>query len=81
MSASPEKKSQSKAERDEKRRREEQKDHRSMAIYTVVAVVVVVAAVALMIWNSGLLQRNLTALDVNGTKYTAADLQSARICP
>lgn len=75
MSASPEKKSQSKAERDEKRRREEQKGHRSMAIYTVVAVVVVVAAVALMIWNSGLLQRNLTALDVNGTKYTAADLQ------
>lgn len=75
MSASPEKKSQSKAERDEKRRREEQKDHRSMAIYTVVAVVVVVAAVALMVWNSGLLQRNLTALDVNGTKYTAADLQ------
>lgn len=75
MSASPEKKSQSKAERDEKRRREEQKDHRSMAIYTVVAVVVVVAAVALMVWNSGLLQRNLTALDVNGTKYTAADMQ------
>ena len=75
MSASPEKKSQSKAERDEKRRREEQKDHRSMAIYTVVAVVVVVAAVALMVWNSGLLQRNLTALDVNGTKYTAADVQ------
>lgn len=75
MSASPEKKSQSKAERDEKRRREEQKDHRSMAIYTAVAVVVVVAAVALMVWNSGLLQRNLTALDVNGTKYTAADLQ------
>lgn len=75
MSASPEKKSQSKAERDEKRRREEQKDHRSMAVYTVVAVVVVAAAVALMVWNSGLLQRSLTALDVNGTKYTAADLQ------
>lgn len=75
MSASPEKKSQSKAERDEKRRREEQRDHRSMAIYTAVAVVVVVAAVALMVWNSGLLQRNLTALDVNGTKYTTADVQ------
>lgn len=75
MSASPEKKSQSRAERDEKRRQEERKDHRSAAIYTVVAVVVVVAAVALMIWNSGLLQRNLTALDVNGVKYTAADVQ------
>ena len=75
MSASPEKKSQSKAERSEKRRQEEQKDRRSMAIYTVVAVVVVVAAVALMVWNSGLLQRNLTALDVNGVKYSTADVQ------
>lgn len=75
MSVSPEKKSQSKAERSEKRRQEEQKDRRSMAIYTVVAVVVVVAAVALMVWNSGLLQRNLTALDVNGVKYSTADVQ------
>lgn len=46
-----------------------------MAIYTVVAVVVVVAAVALMVWQSGLLQRNLTAVKINGTKYTAADVQ------
>lgn len=75
MSASPEKKNQSKAERDEKRRQEEQKDRRSTAVYSVVAVVVVVAALALMVWNSGLLQRNLTALDVNGIKYTTADVQ------
>lgn len=75
MSASPEKKNQSKAERDEKRRREEQKDRRSTAIYAVVAAVVVVAALVLLVWNSGLLQRNLTALDVNGTKYSAADMQ------
>lgn len=75
MSASPEKKNQSRAERDEKRRREEQKDRRSTAVYTAVAVVVVVAALALMVWNSGLLQRSLTALDVNGVKYTAADVQ------
>lgn len=75
MSASPEKKNQTRAERDEKRRREEQKARRSTAVYTVVAAVVVVAALALMIWNSGLLQRNLTALEVNGVKYSAADVQ------
>lgn len=75
MSASPEKKNQSKAERNEKRRREEQKDRRSTAIYTAVAVMVVVAAAALMVWNSGLLQRSLTALEVNGTKYSIADVQ------
>lgn len=75
MSASPEKKAQARAERNEKRRREEQKDRRSMMLYTVVAVVVVVAAVALMFWQSGLLQRSLTAVEINGVKYTAADVQ------
>jgi hypothetical protein len=75
VSASPEKKNPTKAERDEKRRQEEQKDRRTTAIYSVVAVAVVVAALALMVWNSGLLQRNLTALDVNGVKYTVADMQ------
>lgn len=72
---SSEKKAQTRAERDEKRRREEQKDRRSMIIYTVIAVAVVVAAAAAMFWRSGILQRSLTALDVNGTKYTAVDLQ------
>lgn len=75
MSAFPEEKNQARAERDEKRRRDEQKDRRSMAVYTAVALMVAVAAVALIIWKSGLLQRNLTALDVNGTKYSAADVQ------
>ncbi len=72
---SAEKKAQVRAERNEKRRQEEQKDRRSMAVYTVVAVVVVVAAIAAMFWRSGILQRTVTALDVNGTKYTAADVQ------
>lgn len=72
---SAEKKAQTRADRDEKRRQEEQKDRRSMTVYTVVAVLVVVAAIAAMFWRSGVLQRSMTALDVNGTKYTAADLQ------
>ena len=72
---SAEKKAQTKAERAEKRRLEEQKDHRSMVVYTVVAVLVVVAAIATMFWRSGVLQRGVTALNVNGTKYTAVDLQ------
>lgn len=72
---SEEKKAQTKAERGEKRRQDEQKDRLTMAVYTVVAVVVLAAAVALMFWRSGVLQRGMTALDLNGTKYTAADLQ------
>lgn len=69
------KKAQPRAERDEKRRQEEQRDRRSMAVYTVIAVVVVIAAVAAMFWRSGILQRSLTAVDINGAQYTAADLQ------
>lgn len=72
---SAENKAQKRAEKTEKRRQEEQKNRRSMVIYSVVAVVVAVAAAAMMIFNSGLLQRSLTALDVNGTKYSAADVQ------
>ena len=46
-----------------------------MVIYSVIAVLVVVAAVVMMLFNSGILQRSLTALNVNGAKYTAADVQ------
>lgn len=67
--------SEKKAARNEKRRLEELKDSRAVALYTVIGVVVVAAAIALMVWNSGLLQRNLTALEVGGEKYSAADMQ------
>lgn len=46
-----------------------------MAIYSAVAVLVVVVGLIMLVWNSGLLQRSLTALDINGSKYTAADVQ------
>lgn len=71
MSASPEKK----VSRSEKRRQEEEKERRSIALYSTIGIIVAVAAVVLLVWNSGLLQRNLTALSINGEKYTAADVQ------
>ena len=75
VSEPKENKSQTKAERQEKRRHEERANRRSMALYTLVGVVVVLAAVAMIVWNSGILQRNLTAVEVNGSKYTAADVE------
>ena len=76
MSAPQEKKTaQTRAEREEKRRQEERADRRAMTLYTVVGVVVVLAAVIMMIWNSGILQRNLTAVEISGRQYNAADLQ------
>ena len=75
MSQSKETRAQSKAEREEKRRQEERSNRRTAALYTVVGVVVVVAAVILLVWNSGILQRTLTAVEVDGVKYTAADVE------
>jgi len=72
---STDKKAQTRAEREEKRRQEERKNRRSMAIYTVIGVVVVVAAIVLMVGNSGILQRTLTAKTIGGVKYSAADMQ------
>jgi len=73
VSASPEKK----VQRGEKRRQEEEKERRSIVLYSVIGILVAVAAAVLIVWNSGLLQRNLTALNINGVKYTAADVQYA----
>ena len=75
MSQSKETKTQSRAEREEKRRQEERANRRTAALYTVVGAVVLVAAVVLLVWNSGILQRTLTAVEVDGTKYTAADVE------
>ena len=75
MSEPKENKSQTKAQRHEKRRQEEQANRRSMALYTLVGIVVVVAAAAMIVWNTGILQRSLTAVEVDGTKYTAADVE------
>ncbi|NBI66067.1 hypothetical protein D1646_04420 [Pseudoflavonifractor sp. 60] len=67
--------SEKKAQRNEQRRQEEQKDRRSVAVYSVIAAAVVIAAVVLMILNSGLLQRSLTAVTINGFNYTVPELQ------
>ena len=72
MSASREEKIRA---REEKRRQEERADRRAMTLYTVVGAVVVIAAIAMVIWTSGVLQRNLTAVEINGTKYTSADVK------
>lgn len=74
MSEPKDNKIQTKAEREEKRRKEERANRRSVALYTTVGVVVVVAAIIMMVWSSGILQRTLTAVEVDGEKYTAADV-------
>lgn len=74
MSEPKENKSQTKAQRQEKRRQEEQANRRSTALYALVGIVVVVVAAAMILWNTGILQRSLTAVEVDGNKYTVADV-------
>ena len=81
MSASREKKSRQDADdsvlsqREQKHRQEAKQAKRSTILYAVVGVICVVFCAFLLIRNSGLLQRNLAAITVNGVKYTAADVQ------
>ena len=81
MSASREKKTrqapnaQGLSERELKRQQEAKEARRSSILYGIVGTVCVLLVAFLLIWNTGLIQRNATAVTINGTKYTAADTQ------
>lgn len=49
-------------------------EKKAKILYTTLAVVFVVVAVFLVVYNSGILQRNRTAVTIDGEKYTAADV-------
>ena len=81
MSASREKKTrqdgttQGPTSREQKKQQEAQEARRTTVLYTVVGVVCAALAIFLIVWNTGLIQRNATAVTINGTKYQAADVQ------
>lgn len=81
MSASREKKTrqdeiaQGATSREQKRQQEAKEARRSKILYTVVGVVCAVLAIAVIVWNSGVLPRTMTAVTINGEKYTAVDVQ------
>ncbi len=82
MSASNEKKtSQSRAfsgiadpktAREARQRREEKRDNR---IYLLIAIAFVVIGVVSITWKSGIVQKKATAVTINGTDYSAAEVQ------
>lgn len=81
MSASREKRSRQDvseevlSERSLKRQQEEKAERRSMMTYTIVGVITAILAIVVVVWNNGVIQRSLTAVEINGTKYTAAAVQ------
>ncbi len=52
----------------------EAKRKRNTLIYTIIGVVVVILVAALLIWDSGVIQRNTKVAEVNGEKVTAAQV-------
>jgi parvulin-like peptidyl-prolyl isomerase len=54
--------------------RERKQEHRSNVLYATVAIVFVLVAAFLLVWNSNVIQRNATALSVDGTNYNAAEV-------
>ena len=77
MSASNKKKANQEglSERELKRQQEAKEARRSTVLYVTVGIVCVVLAVFMVIWNTGMVQRNATAVTINGVKYSAADTQ------
>ena len=81
VSASREKKtrqgqtSQGPDERVQERQRKQKADRRSSILYAVVGVICVAAIAVTLVLNSGLIQRSMTAVTIQDTKYSAADLQ------
>ncbi|MGE4276029.1 MAG: peptidylprolyl isomerase [Lawsonibacter sp.] len=81
MSASRERKTrqdvttQGPTSREQKRQQEEKEARRSTIRYITVGLICVALALFLMVWNTGLIQRNATAATINGVKYTTADVQ------
>ncbi len=70
-----EQKAQGPTSRQQKRQEQEKAERRSMMVYTVTGIVIAVLAVFLVVWQSGVIQRNMAAVTVHGVKYNAADVQ------
>lgn len=53
---------------------EKAKARKTNILYGVIAVVFVLVAAALLVWNSGVLQRGATAVTIDGESYSAAQV-------
>ena len=81
MSASREKKqrqndpAQGLTQKQQKELQEKKAAKRRAVGYTVLGVIVVILVAALLVWNSGIFQRRVTAVSVGGREYTVTDVE------
>lgn len=80
MSASREKKARQErgadyvSPKEEKARKQQAETRRTTVIFTICAIVFVLGVAAMLVWNSGVIQRGAAAVNINGETYTAADV-------
>lgn len=67
----PEEDTDTKAAKEEARRKAEKRTNR---LYTVIAVLFVVVAAVALIWRTGYIQKNATAVTIGDEKYTAGEV-------
>ena len=53
---------------------ERKQQRRANILYGSIAAAFVLVAAALLVWNSGILQRDSVAMSVDGEKYTSAEV-------
>ena len=53
---------------------EKAKERKNNRLYVLIAVLFVLVAVVVLVWNSGVIQRNATAMEVDGEKFTPAEV-------
>lgn len=61
-------------EKEKKERKEAAAKKRNTILGTIAGVIIVVLVALLLVWNSGFFARHTTALEVNGHKYSVADM-------
>lgn len=62
------------SQREKREQAEALKSHRNAIIYTVIGIVAAIAVAALLVWDSGVIQKHTTALSVGSMNYNVTDL-------
>ena len=60
--------------KDIRAKEEREKQRKANLLYGGIAIAFVVVAAALILWNSGVFQRNATALSIEGEKYSVSEV-------
>ena len=63
------------SERAQQLRKEQETARRNRITYTIIGVVAVILIAALLVWDSGIFQRKATAVTIDGTDHTVAEVQ------